>query len=152
MRLFYTLIAAALVLVACKKDTNKSALSLLQHQWFVASESTVIPFCTPYDRFTYQGKPGEYLWFRTDDSVKIVRLGNVLLPGSSFTGTAKYWLPNDMQLVVYNTIRQGNDTMAIMKLTTDSLVIGSAITYSIQNLCINSVIKGVAIDTLRLYR
>jgi hypothetical protein len=67
-------------------------------------------------------------------------------------GSRKYALLNDSAVQIYFPSNPGGDTLSIVKISSDSLVLKGFATYSIANLCTNAIDTYTVPDTLKLYR
>lgn len=138
---------------ACKKGGGATSVKgLLMNNWFVYSESAVVPSCSTAVRFYYAGQPGDYYHFKGNDSLDISQAGNPFQSNSPFMGSRKYALLNDSSLLIYYPSNPNGDTLDILNIGVDSLVLKGVATYSIANLCTNAINTYTVPDTLRLYR
>jgi hypothetical protein len=142
-----------LLLLSCNKgNQSPSVQTLLQHKWSIASEAAVFPICLPNDRFVYTGVPSDYYDFQANDSVKINRDGTNISIHTPVKVTLYYSLLDDKRILFVNPSFNSHDTIDILRISNDSLILLSTITYSTISQCTLTVVSGTTRDTLWLYR
>jgi len=155
LKIFFGLLIGSYVIsmAGCRKESQHSSIKLLlQNRWSVHNETTVLPYCSSADRFVYNGNSADFYSFKNNDTLTVYRSGTLLSPSTSIWFVLTYSLLDDNKLATYSPAYGRGDTSNIIKITNDSLIFVGRLSYSFLNLCTNTIMTGVAGDTLRLYR